>query len=106
MTSHTYALVEWIDSAWFDISLYFAKDDPRIEPIHFQSVGILIKDDETGVALATDYTPDRSGEDKYRDVMFVPRVAVVKVTRLMPIPDAPSGPPLPPITAQPFSTSL
>lgn len=82
--THTYALVEWIDSAWFDVGSYFKKDDPRIEPMHFESVGILIKDDADGIALATDYTPDRSGDDKYRDVMFVPRVAVVQVTRLGP----------------------
>lgn len=85
MPNHIYARVEWIDSAWFDVGSYFKADDPRIEPMHFESVGILIKDDDSGVALATDYTPDRSGEDRYRDVMFVPRVAVVQVMRLMPV---------------------
>lgn len=81
MTPAPIAVVDWVDSSWFSVDRWFKADDPDLTPMHFRSVGFLIRDDETCVALATDYADDRS-ENPYRDVMVVPRAAVVEIRKV------------------------
>ena len=71
-----FALVQW-DDAWksavTDTTLETAGDDHK--PVPCLSHGWVIRDDEKGVQLANEYSPNGT----YRHLAFIPRAMVVSV---------------------------
>lgn len=72
-----FVLVEWADawkSAVNDTTVETAGDEHK--PVMCLHSGWLIRDDEKGVQLASEYSPNGT----YRHLAFVPRAMVVSVT--------------------------
>jgi len=71
--------VVWED-AWSNSTKYYTREELDAEqPLVLHSVGYLLKDDKSGVALTVEHNPQ--GEHS-RHIMFIPRGMIRKMVKL------------------------
>lgn len=74
-----FVVVEWEDAAQYPSGEWH--DDTGLSPIRMTTVGFLVKEDDTLIAVAQDYSPDRDDTTPYRNLSVIPKVNICKVHR-------------------------
>jgi len=73
-------IVHWLDAWTNELGVTVEDVGATHKPMPVQTIGWLLKEDETGISLANEYFDDGS----YRGRTFIPRSLVVKVTPYVP----------------------
>ena len=87
-----FVVVEWND-AWQDQENFTTAHGIAAthEPMPVETMGLLIQDDDTGISIANERSPERD-QDTYRGRTFIPRLMVKTVTAYKLVKVAPRKP--------------